>query len=48
VECVADQLWLVAGGTCKPYDDDLDAYKKLVIRQRKLEKAKPKSDVAAE
>ena len=23
VECVADQLWLVADGKCKPYDDDL-------------------------
>jgi ATP-binding cassette, subfamily F, member 3 len=44
VECVADQLWLVADGTCKPYDDDLEAYKKLVIRQRKLEREKLKQD----
>ncbi len=40
VECVADQLWVVANGTCKPYDDDLNAYRKLVIRQRRLEKSK--------
>jgi ATP-binding cassette subfamily F protein 3 len=40
VECVADQLWLVANGTCKPYDEDLDSYRKLVIRQRRLEKTK--------
>jgi len=36
VECVADQLWLVADGKCTVYDDDLDAYRKLVIRQRRL------------
>ena len=44
VECVADQLWLVADGTCKPYDDDLEAYKKLVIRQRRMEREKLKQD----
>ena len=38
VECVADRLWLVADGTCKPYDDDLDAYRKQVVQQRKREK----------
>ena len=45
VECVADQLWLVADGQCKPFDDDLEAYRKFVIRQRKLERDKPKSVV---
>jgi ATP-binding cassette subfamily F protein 3 len=44
VECVADQLWLVADGTCKVYEDDLDAYKKLVIKQRKMERDKLKQD----
>ena len=44
VECVADQLWLVADGTCKPFDDDLDAYRKLVIKQRRMEREKLKSD----
>ncbi|MEJ0063139.1 MAG: ABC-F family ATP-binding cassette domain-containing protein [Alphaproteobacteria bacterium] len=43
VECVADQLWLVADGKCRAFDDDLDAYRKFVIRQRKLERDKPKS-----
>jgi len=47
VECVADQLWLVADGKCKPYDDDLDAYRKLVIRQRRLEREKVKKDARA-
>ncbi|MGE3624097.1 MAG: ATP-binding cassette domain-containing protein [Bdellovibrionales bacterium] len=47
VECVVDQLWLVADGKCKPYDDDLDAYRKLVIRQRKMEREKVKQDARA-
>lgn len=38
VENVADRLWLVADGTCVPYEDDLDAYKKLVVQQRKRER----------
>ena len=44
VECVADQLWLVADGKCKPFDDDLEAYKKQIIRQRKMERDKVKQD----
>jgi len=44
VECVADQLWLVAEGKCVPYEDDLDAYRKLVIRQRRMERDKIKQD----
>ena len=40
VECVAEQLWLVAEGTCKPFNDDLDEYRKLVIKQRRLERQK--------
>jgi ATP-binding cassette, subfamily F, member 3 len=38
VECVADRLWLVADGTCKPYEDDLDAYRNLVVQQRRKER----------
>ena len=48
VECVADQLWLVADGKCVPYDDDLDAYRKLVIRQRRVEREKIKKDARAD
>lgn len=47
VECVADQLWLVADGKVKAYDDDLDAYRKLVIRQRRMEREKDKKENAA-
>jgi ATP-binding cassette subfamily F protein 3 len=39
VECVAERLWLVADGTCKPYDDDLDAYRKLIVHQRRRERS---------
>ncbi len=42
VECVADRLWLVADGACKPYEDDVEAYRGLVMRQRKQERAAAK------
>jgi ATP-binding cassette subfamily F protein 3 len=31
LEACADRLWLVAGGTVKPFDDDLEGYRKLVL-----------------
>jgi ATP-binding cassette subfamily F protein 3 len=39
VEHVADRLWLVADGTCKSYDDDLDAYRNLIVQQRRKERS---------
>jgi len=42
VECVADRLWLVADGTCKPYEDDLEAYKHLIVHQRRKERDEAK------
>ena len=42
VEHVADQLWLVSDGKCVVFDDDLDAYRKQVIRQRRMEREKSK------
>ena len=47
VECVADRLWLVANGTVKPYEDDLDAYRQLVVRQRKQERDEAKQAAKA-
>ncbi|MBY0355741.1 MAG: ATP-binding cassette domain-containing protein [Rickettsiales bacterium] len=44
VECVADRLWLVADGTCKPFDDDLEAYKQIVVRQRRKEREAVKQE----
>ena len=38
VECVADRLWLVADSNCKPFDGDVDDYRKLVVQQRKKER----------
>ncbi|QBF31631.1 ABC-F family ATP-binding cassette domain-containing protein [Thalassococcus sp. S3] len=37
---VADRLWLVSGGTVKPFDDDLDAYRKLLLARDAPAKAK--------
>ena len=48
---VADRLWLVSDGTVKPYDDDLEAYRKMLLTPekpvsknatRKTEAPKPK------
>ncbi|MEQ1790449.1 MAG: ATP-binding cassette domain-containing protein, partial [Rickettsiales bacterium] len=44
VDSVVDRLWLVADGTCKPYDDDLEAYRKLVVNQRKKEREETKKE----
>ncbi len=38
VECVADRLWLVANGSCKPYNDDLEAYRNLIVQQCRRER----------
>src|SRR3546814_8854873 len=35
IELTADRLWLVHGGTCKPFDGDLDDYRKLLLEQRR-------------
>ncbi|MDX2095193.1 MAG: ABC-F family ATP-binding cassette domain-containing protein [Alphaproteobacteria bacterium] len=44
VENVADRLWLVADGTCVPYDDDLEGYRKLIVAQRKRERESAKKE----
>ena len=45
---VADRLWLVKDGTVKPYEDDLEAYRRMLLSQDKTEKAeKPKPAKAA-
>ncbi|MCT4609952.1 MAG: ABC-F family ATP-binding cassette domain-containing protein [Pelagimonas sp.] len=40
---VADRLWLVSGGTVKPYEDDLDAYRSFLLTQDKPAKADKKA-----
>ena len=34
IELCADRLWLVDGGTVRPYDEDMDAYRKLVLSRQ--------------
>jgi len=42
LELVADRLWLVSQGTVKPFDNDLEAYRKLLLSDNKPAKqAKP-------
>ena len=45
LELVADRLWLVANGTVKPYDDDLETYRKMLLSEGKPAKA-TKQEVA--
>ncbi len=41
---VADRLWLVKGGAVTPYEDDLDAYRKMLLQSDQPPKAeKPKA-----
>ena len=44
VDSVVDRLWLVADGTCKPYDGDLDTYRKLVVSQRRKEREETRKE----
>ena len=43
---VADRLWLVSGGTVKPYEDDLEAYRQMLLTpSRPVSKdSKPKKE----
>lgn len=42
VECVADQLWLIQDAAVTPYDEDLEAYRQLIINQRRGERSSAK------
>jgi len=35
INLVCDRLWLVAEGTCKPFDGSLDDYRRLLLEQRR-------------
>ena len=37
---VADRLWLVSGGRVVPYDEDLDAYRKMLLEKERPERPK--------
>lgn len=44
VECVADQLWLIKDHAVTPYNDDVDSYRRLIIEQRRKERADSKKE----
>jgi ATP-binding cassette, subfamily F, member 3 len=35
VELCADTLWLVAKGTCRPFDGDMEAYRSMLLQERR-------------
>ncbi|WP_299545843.1 ABC-F family ATP-binding cassette domain-containing protein [uncultured Tateyamaria sp.] len=44
LELVADRLWLVSNGTVKPFEDDLEAYRKLLLSDgRPAKSTKPQT-----
>ena len=43
---VADRLWLVSDGTVKPYDDDLEAYRQMLLTPAKPISKTPKAKEA--
>ena len=40
IEMVADRLWLVANGTCKPYLEDIENYQKMLLDTQKTPQTK--------
>ncbi|HYD68253.1 ABC-F family ATP-binding cassette domain-containing protein [Azospirillum sp.] len=44
IELTADRLLLVHDGTCKPFDGDLDDYKRLLLERARAERADAKGD----
>ncbi len=50
IELVADRLWLVADGACKPFDGDLEDYRRLLLdqaREARRDKAPDKSEAVS-
>jgi ATP-binding cassette subfamily F protein 3 len=44
IELTADRLWLVHGGTCRPFDGDMDDYRRLLLDQRRDRNAKKRAE----
>ncbi len=44
VNACADRLWLVAEGSCAPFDGDLDDYRQLLFEQRRREKRQKRQE----
>ena len=48
VELVADRLWLVKDGRVRPFDDDMDAYRRLLLSERGGAPAKAREEKSRE
>jgi ATP-binding cassette subfamily F protein 3 len=48
IELCADRLWLVSGGTVKPFDGDLDDYRKLLLSERRTRDSESARSAAAD
>ena len=46
VELVADRLWLVGGGTVRPFDDDLDAYRRRLLQAEPVQAGRTETAAA--
>ncbi|MDH3474147.1 MAG: AAA family ATPase, partial [Rhodospirillales bacterium] len=46
IELIADRLWLVAEGTVRSFDGDLQDYRKLLIEQRRAERRRQRDDTS--
>jgi ATP-binding cassette subfamily F protein 3 len=44
IELTADRLWLVHDGTCKPFDGDMDDYRRLLLEQRRDRNAERRAE----
>ncbi|MDH5409821.1 MAG: ABC-F family ATP-binding cassette domain-containing protein [Alphaproteobacteria bacterium] len=44
VELTADRLWLVADGTCRSYDGDLDEYRQLLLDSARAERRQARGE----
>ena len=48
LEASADRLWLVADGTVKPYEGDLEEYRRYILDSKKTSKKKSDASIARE
>ncbi len=46
VELIADRLWLVADGTCTPFDGDLTEYGQSLVQARRAKRRSARADAA--
>ncbi|MEK9670946.1 MAG: ABC-F family ATP-binding cassette domain-containing protein [Rhodospirillaceae bacterium] len=44
IDLVCDRLWLVAGGGCRQFDDDLSAYAKLLMEERRKARRRTRAE----